>query len=366
MPFRLLKSMLMSFVLLIAGCQTTQKNNIDPYEGYNRVVFGVNKGFDTVLVKPVSYVYIKYLPSPIQYGIGNFFDNIREVTNIANDLLQLKFAYMMHDTSRFVINSTIGIFGIFDTASALGLEHRKEDFGQTLYHWGYEESAYIILPFLGPSTIRDTIGLGVDFYALSIWPWINSDWRYAMLTLDYIDIRARILRKESVLDAVTLDEYVFMRNAYFQHRQFLFKEQETTDDVSNGDPYNDIFKADSKTETSTTTTENVDKKSTNGKETTVETTAKKDKATQNGKLAKQSKTDKDTKTTAATTSSKEKNVKVKATETKAAKETKATNEPSKSIESTKETKHSKDSKDTKEVKGTLPLRSASTSAHPGS
>ncbi|MBS0289143.1 MAG: VacJ family lipoprotein [Proteobacteria bacterium] len=220
---------------VMTGCATQKPSDVrDPYEVFNRAAFGFNKKMDAVFIKPIAYVYIKYLPQPFQLGIGNFFDNMREVTNIANDVLQLEFGYAAYDLSRLLINSTIGIVGIFDVANALGLEHRKEDFGQTLYHWGYHNSAYIVIPFLGPSTFRDIIGTGVDYYALSLWPWIENDWKkYALIGVDYLDIRAGLLKKESVLDVLAVDEYVFMRDAYFQHRQYLFNG--STDEGNNDD-----------------------------------------------------------------------------------------------------------------------------------
>jgi phospholipid-binding lipoprotein MlaA len=236
---RTLASALLSVACIVmSGCahQQSSPHLQDPFEGLNRATFTFNKTVDKVAVKPVAYVYLKYTPPPLQVGITNFFDNLRELTNIANDLLQLKFAYAAHDTSRFLINTTLGIGGIFNPASTLGLEHRKEDFGQTLHHWGYHNSYYLVLPFLGPSTFRDTIGIAVDYYALSIWPWIESDWeKYALIGVDYLDIRARLLRKESVLDVLAVDEYTFVRDAYFQHREYLFNETSLNDGTVNTD-----------------------------------------------------------------------------------------------------------------------------------
>lgn len=227
-----------------SGCARSTAHPQDPMECYNRAMFGFNRAFDKAVTKPIAYVYFMYLPNPFQEGIGNFFDNLREVQNVTNDLLQLKFGYAARDASRFLINSTFGIFGIFDPAEALGLDHRKEDFGQTLYHWGYKESAYFVLPFLGPSTVRDGAGIVVDWYLLSIWPWIDTDWRYPLLLVDLIDLRARLLRNETVLDILAVDEYVFIRNAYFQRRQFLFN-QEKEEESTNVDPYlgDDLDKA---------------------------------------------------------------------------------------------------------------------------
>jgi len=195
----------------------------DPYERFNRSVFCFNKLADKVIIKPVAYVYLKYLPEIFQLGIGNFFDNIREANNVANDLLQAKFAYAAHDLSRFVVNSTIGLMGFFDPALSLGLESRKEDFGQTLYHWGYKQSAYLMLPFLGPATVRDGVGMGVDFFALSLWAWMEfQSSKYILMSIDYVDLRSRILIKEPVMDILAVDEYVFIRNAYLQRREYLF------------------------------------------------------------------------------------------------------------------------------------------------
>lgn len=245
-----------------SGCTTTAAHPNDPLEPYNRAVFGFNRSLDRTVIKPISYIYFGYLPGPIQEGIGNFFDNLREIQNVANDLLQLKFGFAARDSSRFLINSTIGIFGLFEVAEALGLEHRKEDFGQTLYHWGYKNSYYLMLPFLGPSTIRDAIGIAVDYYALSVWPWIDEDWRYSLLALDLIDLRSRMLRNETVLDILAVDEYVFLRDAYFQRRNYLFNHESESGEV---DPYNsgELEKTDKTSATDNAvkadSTDNVDK-----------------------------------------------------------------------------------------------------------
>jgi len=215
---------------------------MDPFEGINREVYGLNKTLDKALIKPVAYIYWQYLPTPFQQGIGNFYDNLREIPNVANDFLQGKFGYASHDASRFFINSTLGLGGFFDVAGHLGLPHRKEDFGQTLYVWGWHDSAYIVLPLLGPSTIRDTAGLAVDYYAFSVWTWIHDDeWRYGLLALDLIDLRARLLRHDTVLSTVAVDEYAFMRDAYFQRRLYLVNNELDNDINGNNqadvDPY---------------------------------------------------------------------------------------------------------------------------------
>lgn len=223
------------FLTMTSGCTKSVAHPHDPYEKYNRAMFGFNRTVDNAVTKPISYIYFRYLPDPMQEGVGNFFDNLRDVQNVANDVLQLKFSYAARDASRFFINSTLGVLGLFDVAGSLGLEPRKEDFGQTLYHWGYKNSAYLMLPFLGPSTVRDAAGLAVDYYALSVWPWIEQDVRLPLLLVDLIDLRSRALRNETVLDILAVDEYVFLRDAYFQRRKYLFNQEK--EEASEVDPY---------------------------------------------------------------------------------------------------------------------------------
>ncbi len=218
---RILSLLLASAVSIqLVGCSTTQGTKKDPYENLNREIFGFNQTLDKALLRPIAYAYMSYLPQPLQSGVSNFFDNLQEIPTVINDLLQGKVADAVHDTSRFVINSTLGVIGIFDPASSLGLVRHNQDFGQTLYHWGYKNSAFIMLPILGPSTVRDGIGLTTDFLAFSIWPWIESDWVYAFMALDLINTRSKYLRHEKILDVISIDEYLMIRDAYLQHREF--------------------------------------------------------------------------------------------------------------------------------------------------
>jgi phospholipid-binding lipoprotein MlaA len=228
-----------SLTLVLSGCasvntpQEQKQEMIDPYESVNRAIFKFNTKADKYVIKPVAITYSKALPDTIQSRVTHFFDNLRDVTTSANDLLQGKFGQFAHDASRFVINSTIGILGTFDPASHLGLERHKEDFGQTLAVWGYENSAYLVLPILGPCTVRDTAGLAVDYYALSVWPLVESDKaKYALVGLDLLDIRAQMLKTEDVVKAIAVDEYVFNRDAYLQRRKFLITDGETPENLT--------------------------------------------------------------------------------------------------------------------------------------
>lgn len=217
-----IKLSIVLFTLLLSACASTSKHPDDPYENFNRATYKFNKGIDKVVIKPLAYTYKNFTPKPLQVGVGNFFHNLGEISTIGNDILQLKIRYATHDFARFAINSTIGVAGIFDVASSIGLDRRNEDFGQTLYSWGYKKSAYLILPILGPSTVRDTAGLAVDYFSMSVWPWIESDkWYYSLLALNLIDTRARLLHKETILDTMAVDEYSLLREAYLQNRAFL-------------------------------------------------------------------------------------------------------------------------------------------------
>lgn len=250
-----------ALTMLVAGCShQAQKNPLDPLEPLNREVFGFNQTVDKALIRPAAYMYSEYLPSPFQSAIGNFFDNFRDVNNLANEILQLKFKAAISDTSRVLINTTIGLLGFFDPASAMGLERHRQDFGQTLYFWGYKKSIYLVLPLLGPSTIRDAIGIGVDYEAISVWPWINTDWKYGLIVADGVDLRARMLAHETVLKTISIDNYAFFRSAYLQRREYLFNGQIDKVDNNDGDtdPYEEEFGNDEEPMTSTdqkTTTE---------------------------------------------------------------------------------------------------------------
>lgn len=223
----------MSSLFLTFGCQHNHPQ--DPLENYNRLMYQANKKLDRTVVRPIAQFYTLHFPQPVRTSVGNFYDNLTEISNATNDILQFNFSYAAHDITRFLINSTLGVAGLFDLASDFGFTYRRVDFGQTLYRWGYQKSAYFIIPLIGPSTIRDAAGIMVDYCALSIWPWIHSDWRYVFLGVEAIDARSRLLHHESILKSVAVDEYVFVRDAYFQRRQFL--NQPSDEDNQEVNPY---------------------------------------------------------------------------------------------------------------------------------
>lgn len=212
------------------GCSSTHPHNTqDPLETYNRTAHGFNTAIDKVIIRPIAQTYTFVIPRPIDQGVGNFFSNFNQVTTIANDILQADARYTIRDTWRFAINSTIGLLGIFDVASRMGLEKHTEDFGLTLAKWGIKDSPYFVLPFLGPSTLRDAFSLPIDYYALSPWPYVKSSGtRYGMYGLQTIHQRRILLGTDRVIKEA-FDPYVFVRSAYLQRRAYLMENKNKTE-----------------------------------------------------------------------------------------------------------------------------------------
>jgi phospholipid-binding lipoprotein MlaA len=203
------------------GPALAEENEHDPLEGFNRAMFAVNEGLDTVLVKPVAQAYDFVVPLPAKAGVGSFFGNISDVRNVLNNALQGKLADAGNDLGRLLINSTIGIFGLFDVASELGLERHDEDFGQTLAVWGWEDSDFLFWPILGPRTVRDTGGWVVDAYTDPTWYTLNKSVaaRNSLLALRFVDVRASLLPSDKVVEEAALDKYAYVRDAYLQRRR---------------------------------------------------------------------------------------------------------------------------------------------------
>lgn len=219
-----------------SGCATTEgaADPSDPFEGYNRAVHGFNKDFDKAVATPVAKAYQYVTPTWVDKGITNFFGNLGDFVVVINDLLQFKFMQAASDTARIAFNTTVGVFGFFDPATQLDFRKHNEDFGQTLGYWGVPAGPYFVLPFLGPSTIRDSAGLAVDYVYLD--PIVNYyddlQTRYLFLAVNYIDKRADLLGATRLVEAAALDEYIFIREAYLQRRLYH---------VYDGDPPMDEF-----------------------------------------------------------------------------------------------------------------------------
>ena len=219
----LLKLSILSAVLVLSGCASTNTSVgvNDPFERYNRTMYSINDTLDRAIIKPAAQGYDAVLPDPIQMGVSNFFSNLNEITVILNDLLQLKFGQAFDDTGRFLLNSTVGMAGIFDVAGHAGHEANDEDFGQTLGVWGVEPGAYVVLPFFGPRTVRDSFGLVADIYTDPVTYVDDAGARNALTALNVVDTRANLLGVKKVLDEAALDEYSYVRDAYLQRRQNL-------------------------------------------------------------------------------------------------------------------------------------------------
>ena len=201
----------------------------DPWEGFNRRVFAFNDVLDRYALKPVARGYKAVTPEPVQTGVGNFFSNLGEVRTALNSLLQGQPANAGLATSRFLINSTVGIGGLLDYATLMEITADKEDFGQTMAVWGWEDSRYLVLPLLGPRTLRDASGLPADFAANPITYMDDHQLRAGLTALDIIHLRAGLLDQESLISG---DRYRFVRDAYLQRRQF-----EVNDGVLGEDPF---------------------------------------------------------------------------------------------------------------------------------
>ena len=199
----------------------------DPLEQLNRAMFQFNTLLDEYITKPIATSYNIVMPKPLNEGVHNFFNNMGELPTIANDILQLNVYQTLNDAWRLVINTTVGVLGFFDIASRMGLPYYANDFGLTLATWGYKDSTFIVIPFWGPRTVRDGIGLPVDYYAFSVYPYIDPpSARYSVYAVSVIDARAQLLKFQPVLDEAAIDKYVFIRNAYMQRRTFQIKEAE--------------------------------------------------------------------------------------------------------------------------------------------
>lgn len=206
---------------MLSGCATAgQPQEVwDPLEKVNRAMYSFNDAIDSAVLRPVAKGYDKALPAALKTGVANFFNNAFEPTTVLNDLLQGKPGQALSDTGRFVVNTTIGVVGIFDVASGMGLERHVEDFGQTFAKWGLNPGPYLVLPLLGPSNLRDATGTGIYFGYTYPFSNISDDaTRYSVYALEIINYRAQLLGASDVLDQAALDPYLFVREAYNQRR----------------------------------------------------------------------------------------------------------------------------------------------------
>ena len=210
-------------------------NDGDQFENLNRKVFYVNERLDRYALRPAAVTYKKLMPNPLEKGVSNFFSNLDEVTNVFNDLLQGKFGQAGHDSGRFLINSTLGLGGLFDVAQRAGLEKSEgEDFGQTLAVWGVGEGPYLMLPLLGPSTLRDAPSKFVDSITSPFSYVDDVRTRNTARGVDLLAMRASLLEVDEIISG---DKYLFVRDVYLQRNRYLVKDGAIEDDFGDFEDY---------------------------------------------------------------------------------------------------------------------------------
>jgi len=218
----LIKPLLIILLLgLNTGCTTLDgpANPDDPFESFNRSMYSFNETLDEYAMKPIAQGYQAVTPDAVDSGITNFFSNLGDVLVLINELLQLKIEDAIATSARIVFNSTFGLFGLIDVATDFGLPKHEEDFGQTLGYWGVDSGPYLVLPFFGPSSIRDGIGLAADFTELDlVYDDMSAKDTYSLLALKYVDKRADLLKAKDIVDETAPDPYAFIRDAWVQRR----------------------------------------------------------------------------------------------------------------------------------------------------
>jgi len=199
--------------------ETTASGTTDPWESYNRRVHRFNMALDRHFARPIAKGYSRAMPRFAQTGVTNFFTNLRSPLTVFNQVLQGRPGHAWDSLGRFVMNSTLGVAGLFDPASKAGIPQRSEDFGQTLAVWGWRQSRYFELPLFGPRTLRDAFGLAADAPASPLWHVNDHTVRYSLQALQFVDIRTQLLSLDELRDSA-VDEYALTRDAWLQRRQY--------------------------------------------------------------------------------------------------------------------------------------------------
>ena len=205
-------------VLSLSACATTGPD-YDPYESLNRGTHAFNEAVDEAVIKPAATLYDLITPEFVSLGVSNFFGNLRDIQSVLNDLLQGKVPMALEGSMRVAVNSTLGLAGLIDVGTEMGLERRVEDFGQTMGVWGMGSGPYLVLPLLGPSSVRDAFGTAVDIVTDPLLISTRDTLRYSASALRFVDDRARLLHTDLILGTAALDEYSYVREAYLQRRQ---------------------------------------------------------------------------------------------------------------------------------------------------
>ena len=220
---------------LFSGCASGPgASPKDPLEPMNRSISRFNDTLDDNVLKPVSRGYRDNVPQPVQTGVRNFFNNLSDVWSTVNNGLQLKGRNTAESCMRVVVNTVFGIYGVFDVATAIGLERHPRDFGETLAVWGVPDGPYLVLPLFGPSTVRDTAGMPVDWSMDLVHSIDSIPTRNSVMSLRLVEKRAGLLQATNLLEDASLDKYSFIREAYLQHRRWEIYDGNPPDE-DNGD-----------------------------------------------------------------------------------------------------------------------------------
>ena len=227
-------------LLLNVAAARADVSAMDPFEPINRPIFAFNNAMDRYALRPLAKGYDAVVPAPAQRGVGNFFANLYDVTSALNSALQWRWQGALQNSGRVLVNSTLGVGGLFDVATPIGLRRSRTDFGQTLAVWGVPEGPYLMLPLLGPRTVRSGAGTIIDTFALSVPPHVDDNTaRNAMWGSELVHLRASILESDTL---ITGDRYIFIRDAYLQQRATLINNGQLTDDFSDfDDSWDDDF-----------------------------------------------------------------------------------------------------------------------------
>ncbi len=238
MRLAIVRLTMMLMVTMLPATSFSEEQNPDPWEGFNRTIFAFNEALDEYIAKPVAEGYQYITPEPVDQSVSAFFSNLGDVLVIVNDLGQLKFTQAASDTARFLINTTVGFFGFFDVASHIGLEKHDEDFGQTLGYWGVGTGPYLMLPLLGPSTVRDAGGRGLDFVSGLSYTNVGENFakQSGLFVLNNVDARADLIASEGLISG---DRYTFIRSFYLQRREYLVKDGVVEDEFEDFDDFDD-------------------------------------------------------------------------------------------------------------------------------
>ncbi len=236
-PFSLPAALLAA--ALLTGCASTEtidgEINPDPYEDTNRAFYRFNDTLDRHIMTPIAENYVKATPEPVRNSVTNFFDNLEYLNVILHSFLQGKLGQGLSDVTRFVVNSTVGIGGLFDVATDMGLEEHEEDLGQTLATWGVDQGAYLYLPFLGPYTARNSPDLAGSYFSNPL-TYVSTLYLFPVTFLNLVNERANLLEASEFVNEASIDPYAFTREAYLQQRRYL---------IHDGNPpsegYDDIF-----------------------------------------------------------------------------------------------------------------------------